>query len=144
MVSWLLMNSRRLVLLAATAGGIALLAGCSTPGSGPVAIATPNAVLAVAPPEVTVTPADHASGVALDAPVTVSSNAGSLTTVAVTRVGGAAVPGQLSTDARTWTATDGLDPGAQYQVTVTAAGAGGTPPAPSPAFRRWARWPASC
>jgi lipoprotein-anchoring transpeptidase ErfK/SrfK len=44
----------------------------------------------------------------------------------VTKVGGAAVPGQLSADGRTWTATDGLDPGAQYQVTVIAVGAGGT------------------
>jgi lipoprotein-anchoring transpeptidase ErfK/SrfK len=41
-------------------------------------------------------------------------------------VGGTAVAGQLSPDGRTWTATDGLDPGAQYQVTVIAAGAGGT------------------
>jgi lipoprotein-anchoring transpeptidase ErfK/SrfK len=126
MVSWLLMNSRRLLVLAATAGGMAVLAGCSPSVAGPVAIGTPNAVLVVAPPEVTVTPADHASGVALDAPVTVSSSAGSLTAVTVTKVGGAQVSGQLSPDGRTWSATDGLDPGAQYQVTVTAAGAGGT------------------
>jgi len=120
------MNSRRLLLLASVGGGIALLAGCSSPGAGQVAIGTPNAVLAVAPPEVTVTPADHASSVALDTPVTVSSSAGSLTAVVVTKVGGAAVAGQLSADGRTWTATDFLDPGAQYQVTVNAAGLGGT------------------
>jgi lipoprotein-anchoring transpeptidase ErfK/SrfK len=120
------MNSRRLVLLASAAGGIALLAGCSSPGAAPIAVVSPNAVLAVSPPEVTVTPADHASGVALDAPVTVSSSAGSLTAVAVNKVGGAPVSGQLSADGRTWTATDGLDPGAQYQVTVAAAGPGGT------------------
>jgi len=121
------MNSRRLLLLAAATGGIAVLAGCSsTPGAGPVAAGSPNAVLAVAPPEVTVTPADHSSGVALDATVTVSSSAGSLTAVAVTKVGGAPVSGQLSADGRIWTATDGLDPGAQYQVAVAAAGAGGT------------------
>jgi lipoprotein-anchoring transpeptidase ErfK/SrfK len=120
------MTSRRLVLLAATLGGMALLAGCSSPASAPLQVATPDAVLAAAPPEVTVTPADHASGVALDTPVTVSSSAGNLATVAVGKVGGAAVPGQLSADGRTWTASDGLDPGAQYQVTVIAVGAGGT------------------
>jgi len=120
------MTSRRLALLAATLGGMALVAACAAPSAAPVTVGTPDAVLAVAPPEVTVTPADHASGVALDAPVTVSSNAGNLTTVAVTKVGGTAVTGQLSADGRTWTATDGLDPGARYQVAVIAVGAGGT------------------
>src|ERR1022692_2963124 len=128
MVRFHQMNSRRILLLAAGLGGVAVLAGCSSPsaGIGPVSNASPNAVLAAAPPDVTVTPADHATAVALDAPVTVSSSTGSLTAVAVTKVGGAAVPGQLSTDSRTWTATDGLDPAASYQVTATASGPGGT------------------
>jgi lipoprotein-anchoring transpeptidase ErfK/SrfK len=120
------MTSRRLALLAATLGGMALLAGCASPESVPVRVGTPDAVLAAAPPEVTVTPGDRASGVALDTPVTISSSAGNLTTVAVTKLGGAAVPGQLSTDGRTWTATDGLDPGSRYQVTAIAVGAAGT------------------
>ena len=77
------------------------------------------------PPNVTVTPADHATSVPLDAPITVSSPAGTLTTVTVTKVGGAAVPGQLSGDRHTWTATDGLDPASQYQVTAVASGPGG-------------------
>ncbi|MDQ6857293.1 MAG: Ig-like domain-containing protein, partial [Candidatus Dormibacteraeota bacterium] len=121
------MNSRRLFVLAAACGGSALLAGCSTSTAG---IGTgsggANAVLAAAPPDVTVTPADHATAVPLDAPVSVSSSTGSLTSVTVTKVGGTAVPGQLSADNRTWKATDGLDPAAQYQVTALASGAGGT------------------
>jgi lipoprotein-anchoring transpeptidase ErfK/SrfK len=121
------MYSGRLLVLAGAAGGVALLAGCSpsTAGVGNGG-GNPNAVLAAAPPDVTVTPADHATAVPLDAPVTVSSNTGSLTSVTVTKVGGAAVPGQLSGDGRTWQATDGLDPAAQYQVTAVASGAGGT------------------
>ncbi len=126
MVRFSSMNSRRVLMLAATGAAIAALAGCSgstatTSGSG-----TANAVLAVSAPEVTVTPADHATGVPLDAPVTVTTNSGSLTSVVVTRVGGAPVPGQLSGDAHTWTATDGLDPGAQYRVTAIASGPGGS------------------
>ncbi len=115
-------------MLAATFGGVAVLAGCSSPaaGIGPVTNGTPNAVLAAAPPNVTVTPADHSAGVALDAPVTVSSSTGNLTTVTVTKIGGAALPGQYSSDGRTWTATDGLDPAAQYQVAASASGPGGT------------------
>ncbi|MGH7721873.1 MAG: Ig-like domain-containing protein [Candidatus Dormibacteria bacterium] len=120
------MIARRLIVLTAAGGGLTLLAGCASPGVARVVVGTPNAVLVVAPPQVTVTPADHASGVALDTPVSVSSNVGNLTAVAVTRVGGAAVTGQLSADGRTWTASDGLDPGASYRVTVAAAGPGGT------------------
>ncbi len=122
------MTSRRIVLLAAMFGGVGILAGCSSPvaGSGPASNGTANAVLAAAAPDVTVTPADHATGVTLDAPVTVSSNIGTLTSVTVTKVGGAAVPGAISSDGRTWTASDGLDPAAKYQVTANASGPGGT------------------
>ncbi len=120
------MNSRRLLVLAAACGGAAVLAGCSSSTAGVGTNArSANAVLASAP-DVTVTPADHATAVPLDAPVTVSTSTGNLTSVTVTKVGGPAVPGQLSGDAHTWTATDGLDPAAQYQVTALASGAGGT------------------
>ena len=114
-------------MLAAACGGMALIAGCSgsTAGVGTGA-GSANAVLTAAPPEVTVSPADHATGVPLDAPVTVSSTTGSLTTVTVTKVGGTALPGQLSGDGHTWQATDGLDPAAQYQMTAIASGPGGT------------------
>ncbi len=120
------MNSRRLVVLAAACGGVALLAGCSPSTAGVGNGGGANAVLAAAPPDVTVTPADHATAVPLDAPVTVSSSSGSLSSVVVTKVGGGTLPGQISGDGRTWQATDGLDPAAQYQVTAVASGPGGT------------------
>ncbi|PZR80924.1 MAG: hypothetical protein DLM65_07040 [Candidatus Aeolococcus gillhamiae] len=122
------MISRRILLLAATFGGVGILAGCSAPvaGGGPASNGSANAVLAAAAPDVTVTPVDHATGVALDAPVTVTSNIGTLTSVSVTKVGGAAVPGAIADDGRTWTASDGLDLAAQYQVTANASGPGGT------------------
>jgi lipoprotein-anchoring transpeptidase ErfK/SrfK len=122
MVRFLSMKPRRLLLLAAVSGGTALLAGCS-PAGGAVAVGGPHAAVVVAqPPQITITPANHAAGVPLDTPVTVASSDGDLTAVSVTRVGGGAVPGRLSPDGRTWTATDGLDPAASYQVTVTATG----------------------
>ncbi len=121
------MNSRGLLMLAAACGGLGLLAGCAPTTAGlSSGNGTANAVLAAVPPDVTVTPADHATGVPLDAPVEVSAPTGTLTSVTVTKIGGAAVPGQLSGDGHTWAATDGLDPGAQYQVTAVATGAGGT------------------
>jgi lipoprotein-anchoring transpeptidase ErfK/SrfK len=127
MVRFLSMNSRRLLVLAAIGGGTALLAGCSSAAGGPVAVQAPiNEVTVAQPPEVTVTPADHAADVPLDTPVTVSTSGGNLTAVAVTRIGGGAVPGQLSANRRSWIATDGLDPAAGYQVTVTAVGAAET------------------
>ncbi len=135
MVRLHLMNSRRILVLATACGGVALLAGCSSPVAGTsTGAGSPNAVLAAAPPDVTVTPADHATGVPLDAPVTVSSSSGSLSTVTVTKVGGAPVPGQLSTDGRTWKATDGLDPAAQYQVNAVASGPGGAHTSTSAVF----------
>jgi lipoprotein-anchoring transpeptidase ErfK/SrfK len=122
------MISRRAFALSALAVGVTVLAGCSAPGSaaGHGAAGASNAVLIASPPEVTVTPADHSVDVPLDTPVTISSSAGNLTAVTVAEVGGGAVPGQLSANQRTWTATDGLDPGARYQVSVSASGAGGT------------------
>jgi lipoprotein-anchoring transpeptidase ErfK/SrfK len=122
MVRFFSMKSRGLLLLAAVGGGTALLAGCASPSGTSLVIGGAHApVVVTQPPQVTVTPADHAAGVPLDVPVTVASD-GDLTAVSVRRVGGGAVPGQLSPDGRTWRATDGLDPGARYQVSVTATG----------------------
>ena len=127
MVRFSSMNSRRLLVLAAAGGGAVLLAGCaSSAGALQTNAGSADAVLAAAPPDVTVTPADHATGVPLDAPVTVSSSTGSLISVTVAKVGGAAVPGTLSGDGHSWKASDGLDPAAQYQVTAIASGPGGT------------------
>lgn len=115
-------------MLAALLGGATMVAGCSAPNGtgGIVAGGGQAAVVAPTPPDVTISPSDRAAEVPLDAPVTVSSSTGSLSTVVVTRVDGAPVPGAFSPDQKTWTATDGLDPAASYQVSVTAAGVAGT------------------
>jgi lipoprotein-anchoring transpeptidase ErfK/SrfK len=128
MVRFLSMNPRRLLVLAAVSGGTALLAGCGSPAGGGVAINGSNqaAVVVAQPPNVQVTPGDHAADVPLDTPVTVSSSGGNITSVSVTRVGGGTVAGLLSANKRTWTTTDGLDPSARYQVAVTAVGAAET------------------
>lgn len=124
------MTSHRPLVLAALLGGVSVLAGCSMPSaaSAPAGGSAPvNAVSVAAPPEVAISPTDHAAGVALDAPVVVTSSAGNLTSVVVTKVGsGDTVPGRLSTNRRSWTATDGLDPAARYQVVALAAGADGS------------------
>ena len=123
------MNPHRPLFAAALLGGITLLAGCSSPTATHLAGGAGDPVSAVSvavAPEVAISPADHSAGVALDAPIVVTSSAGNLTSVVVTRVGGGAVPGQLSPNRRTWTATDGLDPAARYQVIALAAGASGT------------------
>jgi lipoprotein-anchoring transpeptidase ErfK/SrfK len=120
------MSSHRPLFAAALLAGATLLAGCALPNAGQ---ATPTAAPAtvVAPPEITVNPVDRASGVPLDAAVLVTSTAGNLTSVVVTRAGSnAPVAGQLSSNRRTWKATDGLDPAAQYTVSVAASGAGGS------------------
>ncbi|HEX4579686.1 MAG TPA: Ig-like domain-containing protein [Candidatus Dormibacteraeota bacterium] len=124
------MFSRRPLALATLATGVAMLAGCgagtaTSPGSGgPAGIA----FVAPTPPDLTITPADRATGVPLDLPVKVSSSNGSLADVVVTRTDGTPtpVPGALSSDGRSWTASDGLDPSARYLVTATAVGSGGT------------------
>ncbi len=124
------MNSRRLLLLAVACGGSALVAGCAAPSGASVAVqvqapAKPS-VVAAQPPQVTVEPVDQARAVPLDTPVTVTSPDGTLTAVAVTRVGGGLLAGALTADQHTWTSSDGLDPAAEYRVVATAAGAGGT------------------
>lgn len=125
MVRFSSMDSRRPIALAALVAAVSLLAGCGVPGSS----AVNRAALAVSvptPPDLSITPADRSADVPLDVPVTVSTSTGSLTSVAVTKVGGDPVPGTLAGNGRTWVASDGLDPGARYQVTAVALGSGGT------------------
>ncbi|MDQ2960297.1 MAG: Ig-like domain-containing protein [Candidatus Dormibacteraeota bacterium] len=121
------MISRRPFLLAAVMGGVTLLAGCASPGTGQAGgtAAAHLAAKAPTPPDLTVTPADGAAQVPLDATITVSSGNGSVGSVAVTRTGGATVAGSLSTDGHTWTASDGLDPAATYVVRATASDTAG-------------------
>ena len=122
------MTPRRTLLLTALLAGGVVLAGCgSSTVAGTNSSSVRGAAAVITPPDVTITPADHATGVPLDQVITVSSTTGSFTSVAVTKVGDSTpVPGALSTDGRTWTASDGLDPASRYQVSATAIGAGGT------------------
>ncbi|HEY7926914.1 MAG TPA: Ig-like domain-containing protein [Candidatus Dormibacteraeota bacterium] len=125
------MISRRTLVYATVATGAALLAGCGTAniatspgGGGPVGLAA----IAPTPPDLTISPSDRTAGVPLDLPVKVSTTNGNITAVAVTRIDGTPtpVPGTLSSDSKSWTASDGLDPSARYRVVATAVGAGGT------------------
>jgi lipoprotein-anchoring transpeptidase ErfK/SrfK len=124
------MIARRPLALAALAVGVAVLAGCGTPGTASNLEAAGRGAVVVAPtpPDVNITPSDHAAGVPLDLPVKVSTVTGNLTAVTVTRTGATPTPvaGALSDDGKSWTATDGLDPAARYLVTATATGSGGT------------------
>jgi lipoprotein-anchoring transpeptidase ErfK/SrfK len=123
------MISRRPLVLATLATGVVVLAGCGpATASNAVAVGHGAVLVAPTPPDLTINPSDHATGVPLDLPIKVSSSSGSLTAVTVTRTNGTPtpVPGALSKDGKSWTATDGLDPAARYRVIATATGFGGT------------------
>jgi len=78
------------------------------------------------PPDVTVTPADKAGSVRLNAPVTVRSTGGRLESISVHQDGNpTAIEGRLATNHRSWTATDTLEPNAHYVVEVIATSPGG-------------------
>ncbi|MFC4944547.1 Ig-like domain-containing protein [Pseudonocardia sp. GCM10023141] len=114
------------MLLAATA----LLAGCvstasATPGPAPQA---PPAAAPAAAPQVTLTPADGATGVVPAAPITVAATDGTLTGVTLTAANGTTIPGALSADGHTWTATAPPAYKTVYHLAGTATGAGGSTP----------------
>lgn len=69
-------------------------------------------------------PSNGAKSVQPDAPVTVSSSEGALSSVTVS-AGASTVSGNLSPDHTKWTSTDGLQPGTTYSVAATVQGPGG-------------------
>ncbi len=73
----------------------------------------------------TVSPTSGATGVAPDATVTVTTPAGSLTSVRVTDSTGAAVTGSLAPSGLEWRSTGNLRAGATYHVVAAAAQPGG-------------------
>ena len=109
---------------------VAVLAGCGTPTTpaapagakaqpgGTEVQANPSA------PKVAVEPADHSTGVRLDAPITIQADGGVLTDVTVSDAGGA-VTGLLDSAKRTWSWTGGLDSDSTYTVSATASAPGG-------------------
>ncbi len=107
--------------------GLALAAGCTAPqaSAGPAAPAAPVAAPA---PTVAVDPADGSKAVAPAEPITVKATDGKLTGVTLTDEDGTAIPGRLSDDGGTWTATAPPKFGTAYHFTGTANGTGGTAP----------------
>jgi lipoprotein-anchoring transpeptidase ErfK/SrfK len=83
-----------------------------------VGVAARQAQLAAA---VTISPASGTTGVALNAPVTVSTAAGSLRSVQVVDATGAALRGVLSPSGVRWSSSTPLQPTATYRVSATVA-----------------------
>lgn len=121
------MRSRRpsvalIVLLVAILG----LSGCGSDAGSPQVLAdkgTPYSDLLV--PTVTVSVQDGAVGVPVDQPVTVTAKGGVLGSVSLVDADGEAVPGELSDDGVTWTASEQLAYNGQYTMTVRSMGLGG-------------------
>lgn len=125
------------------------LAGCKAsalgkgPGSTPGQQAAPSPVDTTPPPHLDVTPADGASGVALDTPVSVGITGGQLLGVSVTASTGAATPASLITPGpqpgtgpasltgtvtgNQWQSAAPLEPGATYAVTAAVTDRRGRP-----------------
>ncbi|MCX2714222.1 L,D-transpeptidase [Mycolicibacterium sp. J2] len=106
----------------------ASLAACSTdqPPPAPQTITdkgTPFGDLLV--PKLKASVTDGAVGVTVDAPVTVSAEAGVLGAVSMVDSSGAAVAGKVSPDGLTWATTDPLDYNTRYTLTARSLGLGG-------------------
>ena len=113
------------VAVIASGGGSAAKAG-SHPSSGKgksntpstAAVALVKAELAAA---ITVSPASGASGVALNAPVAISTTSGTLTAVRVTDATGTALTGTLAPSGLAWRSSAPLQPSTTYRVAATVA-----------------------
>ncbi|MFN2592611.1 MAG: Ig-like domain-containing protein [Candidatus Dormibacteria bacterium] len=126
----MLSSRRRLGRFVATAGAAAmLLSACGAPAPGARTAgsgAVNEAAGAFQPPDVTVTPADKSGPVRLNAPVNVRATGGRLESITVHQEGDpTSLPGRLSANHRTWTASDSLEPNAHYVVEVNATSPGG-------------------
>lgn len=104
------------------------IAACGSGGSTPPAAVifdkgTPFADLLV--PKLTASVTDGAVGVAVDAPVTVSSGNGVLASVTMVNENGRSVSGQLSPDGVQWKTTEQLGYNRRYTLTAKARGLGG-------------------
>jgi lipoprotein-anchoring transpeptidase ErfK/SrfK len=121
-------GSKRARLLAAVLTVAALaLSGCAGSAAATPVLPTQPAAPPAAP-RVTVSPADGATDVAPAAPIRITSTGGTLTGVTLTADDGDALPGRLSTDGLTWTATAPPAFDTTYTFTGTAKGAGGSAP----------------
>jgi lipoprotein-anchoring transpeptidase ErfK/SrfK len=115
-----------LLLVPAVVVGLSACSGSPAAPAQPQTITdkgTPFGDLLV--PKLTASVTDGAVGVAVDAPVTVSAEAGVLGAVNMTDEDGATVAGRLSPDELTWTTIDPLDYNARYTLYAQSLGLGG-------------------
>ena len=110
--------------------GVALAAGCTAPqaAAGPAATLAPSAPAPAAAPTVSVDPPDGSKAVAPADPITVTATGGKLAGVTLTDEDGTAIPGSVSADGATWTATAPPKFDTAYRFAGTVAGPGGTQP----------------
>jgi lipoprotein-anchoring transpeptidase ErfK/SrfK len=125
------------------AGGFFVLVGLAACQSGSSAVpgavvSTPRPVVSsvapIPPVQVTVLPADNATGVALAASVTVATTDGTIKEVTVSDADGGDVNGTLDAGADHWVSTDSLVPATHYLVTATALDGAGHPTTVSSSF----------
>ena len=125
---------RHLGIAGALLSSTLLLAACTSGGTS----SSSHSAVASAPsstssttqsgpiPTLSMSPADGAQGVAVDAPVTVTVDTGTIDRVVVhTDADPTALPGTLSPDGRTWTLNAALDFGIHYVLLATAHDTGG-------------------
>jgi lipoprotein-anchoring transpeptidase ErfK/SrfK len=114
-----------LVVLGAVALG--LVSGCTAPQAAAVP-AAPAAPVVQPTPTVAVDPPDGTKSVAPADPITVTATHGKLTGVTLTAKNGITIPGILSADGATWTASAPPKFATTYQFAGTASSSGGTTP----------------
>jgi lipoprotein-anchoring transpeptidase ErfK/SrfK len=115
---------RRAPVLALVAAVVLLVAA----GAAASGASGPGAAAVVAAPQIRLIPADGATGVAPLAPIRVEATGGTLTGVALTAEDGTSIPGTLSPDGRTWTASPVLAFDTTYRFAGSATGEGGSVP----------------
>lgn len=107
------------------------IAGCSPAATAPSSSASsapssPTSRSSPVLPQIRVSPADAATDVRLDAPVTIASSDGILASASVTDDTGNQVTGSRSADGRVWTASGSLAPSHTYTIQAVAAVSDGT------------------
>ena len=113
-------RARRLTVVAVAAVAMSGCGSSDPTGSGAEPAQSSSASTAPEPPKVKINPAQGASDVLPDTPVTVQALRGDLSEVSVTSADGHEVAGDV--EGHTWTATSRLKPATEYTVTVAAVG----------------------
>lgn len=143
MVGRTLRARRQLVAAATVVAAAVLVAGCSGTASGrstanvagsPVSSSSSSSSSApVVPADLSVTPADGATGVLPSAPVVVEAKSGTLTAVTVKDEKGKDLPGVLQ--GGTWRSTGRMAPSSTYTVSMTSTGSDDTPSTTTSSFQ---------